>query len=148
MTVEMAIQILFRWIHLGAAIVAVGGTVFQRFVLMPALSAVGEAERTAIREKVLARWRMFVHTSVLALLASGIYNAFQMFPMHKGQPLYHSLFGVKFLLALAIFGIATVLTGKSDRAQRMRGRGPFWMGVLVALTAAVVALSGVLKNLP
>ncbi len=147
MSIETLVAIVFRWIHLGAAIVAVGGTVFQRFILMPALSAVGEAERTVIRERVLARWRIVVHSSVLALLLSGIYNAFVAFPQHKGQPLYHSIFGVKALLALGIFGIATVLTGKSDRAQRMRGRGPFWMGLLVALTAAVVALSGVLKNL-
>lgn len=148
MTIEQALAVLFRWLHVGAAIVAVGGVVFQRFVLMPALSAVGDEARVAIRDSVLARWRLVVHSSIAILLVSGTYNAWRLFPMHKGQPIYHSIFGVKVLIALAVFGIAAVVTGRSERAQRMRGRAPFWLGLLVALGTAVVLLSGVLKNVP
>lgn len=148
MNVEDLLAVLSRWIHVGAAIALVGGTVFQRFVLAPSLAAIPETDRGPLREAVLARWRIFVHSGVALLLLSGVYNAMKGFVSHKGQGLYHGLLGTKIFVALAIFGVAVVLTGKSERAKTMRGRSGFWLSVLVVLATAVVCLSGVLRNLP
>lgn len=148
MNAEDVLAVLSRWIHVGAAIVAVGGTVFQRFVLGPALAAIPETDRGPLREAVLARWRTIVHSSIALLLLSGAYNSISGFVSHKGQGLYHGLLGTKILVALAIFGVAAVLTGKSERAKKMRNRSGLWLTVLVVLATVVVCLSGVLRKLP
>lgn len=147
MSLDTLWAVLSRFLHVGSAIVAVGGTVFQRFILAPALAALPEESRREVAGRILGRWRIVVHSSIALLLATGIYNATRTFPAHRGVPLYHGIFGVKILAALAVFGVAAVLTGKSARAEAMRRRSPAWMGVLVLLATFIVLLSGVLKNI-
>ncbi|MDX1961498.1 MAG: hypothetical protein SFX18_00005, partial [Pirellulales bacterium] len=59
---------------------------------------------------------------------------------------YHSLFGLKFLLALGIFFIASALAGRSAGLQKIRDQAPFWLNVNLALILAVVVISGLLRQ--
>jgi hypothetical protein len=82
------------------------------------------------------------------LLVSGIYNVIK-----KEQPpgvtaLYHALFGIKFLLALVIFFVASALVGRSPALARIRRNARFWLSVNMALAITVVCISGVLRVLP
>ena len=43
METGLIIAIISRWMHIGSAIVVVGGSVFMRFVLMPAAAELPEA---------------------------------------------------------------------------------------------------------
>jgi hypothetical protein len=61
---------------------------------------------------------------------------------------YHPLIGVKFLLALAIFFIASLLVGRSANAEKFREKAVFWMNVNLALALAVVLIGGFLKVTP
>ena len=150
MNAHLVLPIIMRWLHIFSAIIAVGGSVFIRFVMIPVAASVLSAEEfVALREKVVGRWRMFVHTCILFLLISGFYNYLVLsLPNHHGQPLYHALFGIKFLLALSVFILAIMVTSSNPYGSSLRDKGKTWLGLLVALMVVIVLISGVLKNLP
>jgi uncharacterized membrane protein len=142
----MIFDVLSRWIHVGAAIVLVGGSVFTKFVLMPAAKGLQESEHTALRERIMGRWRKFVMAGILLLLLSGFYNYLVVsLPAHRGDGFYNGMMGVKILLAFVAFFLASVLTGRSPRFESLRADSGKWLGVLILVSATVVALAGVLK---
>ena len=140
-----AIDVISRFIHVGAAIVMVGGTVFMRFVLLPAAAELPQAEHDQLRQRLLARWKRVVHSGIAMLLISGFYNYMQAIPKHKGDGLYHGLVGTKIILAFAVFFIASALIGRSAAFEKMRQNRKKWLGVIVLLAAVIVGLSGFVK---
>ncbi len=141
--------IVSRWFHLSAVIVAIGGTLFLRWVLHPAAAkALAAGDQDVLRGAVIARWARFVHACVAVILLTGTYNLYVMLAAHKGQPLYHSLLGTKILLALALFFIAIAITGRNPAFEKMRRKRLAWMTVNLVLAGAIVAISNVLKNIP
>jgi uncharacterized membrane protein len=121
------LALLFRWLHILAAITAVGGTIYARFALLPAAESLAEPQRATLLDEVRRRWFMFVNAAILFLIVSGLYN-FVVIIKTADVPkaAYHSLFLVKLLLALAIF----------------------WLNVNVGLGVAIVLVSGMLRSLP
>ena len=140
-----AIDVVSRFIHIATAIVMVGGTVFMRFVLMPAAADLPQAEHDQLRQRLLARWKRVVHGGIALLVISGIYNYMQAIPKHKGDGLYHGLIGTKILLALVVFFIASALVGRSAAFDKIRQQRAKWMAVIVVLAAVIVGLSGFAK---
>ena len=140
--------ILFRWLHILAAITAVGGTIFMRFALLPAVAALPEASRKDFHEAVRSRWARPVQISILFLLLSGVYNIISIGAEYdlKKVGLYHPLFGIKVLLALAVFFLASVLTGRGARTQRFRDNRRLWLTVNLVLAVLIVCISGVLRK--
>jgi hypothetical protein len=59
---------------------------------------------------------------------------------------YHPLFGIKFLLALAIFFLASMLAGRSQGTQKFRDHAARWLTVSLVLATLVVAISGILRS--
>ena len=75
MTSEAFLPVLFRWMHILAAVIAIGGTVFIRFVLLPAANeALTEAQHQALRATLMRRWKVIVMACIAALVVSGLYN--------------------------------------------------------------------------
>jgi uncharacterized membrane protein len=145
------LAIVLRWMHILAAITAVGGTVFMRMALLPSVSVLPDDARKALHEQVRSRWVKFVMGAILFLLVSGLYNFMRR--LNAGLPadfkgLYHGLFGVKFLLALAIFFLASALTGRAAALARFRQNAKFWLSVNLTMAVIVVCISGVLRFIP
>jgi len=140
------LDILFRWAHVGTAIVLLGGGVFMRFILMPSADTLDDETHNGLRAQVMGRWKRYVHMGILLLLVSGFYNYLVvMIPKHKGDGLYHALLGTKILLALGIFFLASALVGRSAKFESMRANRGKWMLVVVLLGAGIVGISGFLK---
>lgn len=140
------ITILSRWIHVGTAIVLVGGTVFLRFVLTPAAAQLPEAEHQKLKDLVMNRWKKFVHAGIALFIVSGFYNFFVVqIPNHRGDGLYHALIGTKILLAFAIFFLASALVGRSKSFDGLRKNAKFWQLVIILMAAAIVGISGYAK---
>ena len=138
-----------RWFHILAAIAAVGGTIFARFVVLPSLDTLPPGERDALHAKMRARWSKIVAISIGLLLLSGLYNI-AMLEMHttvgRDYRWYRPLFGVKLLLALVIFALASLLSGKTAAAQKLRQNARFWMNLNITLAVILVCISGVLRT--
>jgi uncharacterized membrane protein len=147
---SVVVASVVRWIHILSAITAVGGMIFLRLILHPAAKAeLTEEQHAALRERIMKRWPRVVHVCIGLLILTGLYNfAVVALPIHRGQALYHGLFGVKLLLAMAVFFLAIGLTGKSAALAGLRKKGPAWMALNVLMASAVVLLSAVLKNIP
>src|ERR1700727_1835574 len=97
----LLLAVLFRWIHVGSAIVVLGGSVFLRFVLMPAADKLPEETHRTLRADLVRIWKRFVHAGIALFLISGFYNyALVTIPEHRGDGLYHALMGIKIIIAL------------------------------------------------
>jgi uncharacterized membrane protein len=145
------IGLVSRWIHILAAITAVGGTIFMRMALLPSVSELADDARKQLHAAVRGRWAKFVMGSIAFLIISGLYNIYVIETQKKipagDSGLYHALFGIKFLLAFGIFFIASALVGRSPAFERIRQKARFWLTLNMTLAILVVCLSGVLRAL-
>lgn len=149
--------LLLRWAHILAAVIAVGGLVFARFGLLPALADFDEPTRDRIHESIRRRWLPWVIGAITVLMTSGLTNflLFNALVKEQGwaggtwmrQTSYHALFGVKFLLAMAVFYFASGLVGRGQGTQWIRNDRSKWLTVTIGLAVAIVMLSGWMRQL-
>ena len=147
MDTDLIVPVIFRWLHIGPVIVAIGGAFFARFIILPSIvETLSEDQRGQVHSAVIRRWKKVLHICIALILISGAYNFYHGFRMKP--PLYHMLFLPKFLAALGIFFIASALVGKSEAFESMRRENKKWLGILIALAVLIVLISGIMKNLP
>lgn len=149
METELLVPLLMRWIHIGTAIVLVGGLVFYRFVFVPVANRIlSDEERERLREPLMRRWKLFIHPPIILFLVSGFYNyAAVTSGQHDGQALYHALFGMKFLCAIGVFALGIMLTSTMKWSEQIRAKQALW-SVLLLLSAAVVLIAGFMHTMP
>ena len=136
--------------HILGAITLMGGTIFMRFALRPVVVGLPPDTKLAIHEQVRSRWSKFVMLASALLLISGLtnlalagrYNFESVLGMPKG---YHMVVGLKFLLALPIFFIAALMTGRSSLAKRVQANAELWMNINLTLALVMVLIGGGLK---
>jgi len=141
------IAIVSRWAHILAAITAVGGTIFMRAALVPSVRVLADDDRKKLHEQVRSRWAKFVMAAILFLLVSGFYN----YAQKNAQgllPIYQMLWGIKVLIAIVIFFLASALTGRSPAFAKIRANARFWLTLNMTLAIIVVCISGVLRAIP
>jgi uncharacterized membrane protein len=141
----LLVDVISRWLHVATAIVLLGGTAFQWMVLRPAARQLPDAEHDRLRELVMGRWRKVVMAGIGLLLLTGFYNYLLAPTPADVWKLYHPLVGTKILLALAMFFLASALTGRSPAFAGLRKQSGTWLVVLLLLGAVIVAISGYLK---
>jgi len=139
--------------HILGAIALMGGTIFMRFALRPVVVGLAPETKASIHEQVRGRWSKFVMLASALLLISGIANLalagrFEFDPVLGKEKGYHMVVGVKFLLALPIFFIAALLSGRTGTAKRMQENAEFWMNVNLTLALVMVLIGGYLKFVP
>jgi uncharacterized membrane protein len=146
---NLILTIVVRWVHILAAVIAIGGLFHMRYVLMPAVrEALSDEEHQRLRKSVSSRWSRIVNIAIGVLLLTGFYNFFTIgLEKSQGAPTYSMLFGIKFLLALAVFFISSALVGKAKVFDGMRAKAGMWMTINVMLGFLVILLSGWLKSL-
>ena len=151
------VLLLLRWAHILAAIIAMGGLFFARFGLLPGLEIVDAETRDRIHDAIRRRWLPWVIGAITVLLATGLAN-FLLFNalvkesgwaggMWMKQTGYHTLFGAKFLLALAVFYFASALIGRGESTQWVRDDRAKWLGITLWLALGTVLLSGYMRQL-
>ncbi len=142
------LEVILRWMHILAAITAVGGTIFARLALVPSLSVLSEDARGKLHEAVRQHWGRPVQISISFLLISGIVNIVLIEKTYfvSQVPYYHIVFGIKFVLAFAVFFLASALTGQGKATQRFRDNRRYWLTVNMVLAVTIVCLSGVLRK--
>jgi uncharacterized membrane protein len=139
---------LTRILHIGTAIIVVGGTFFVRFVLLPAATRnLPDDVHARLRTAVMGTWKRIVHAGIVLFILTGAFNYYRVIAerSHKGDALYHALLGTKIILALVIFFIASALVGRSSAFEGIRRSAPKWMLVNLVLAAVILAISGFLK---
>jgi uncharacterized membrane protein len=143
------ILLISRWLHLAAAIIALGGAFFVRLALLPgARETLPATDEQKLRDAVRKRWAPLVHASIAVLLLTGFFNFYWMAIRPKVPPMpYHAVFGVKLLAALFIFFVAEALVGKGPGFSKMRERRAGWLTVILITGGVVILISGALNQL-
>jgi hypothetical protein len=145
------LAVVVRVMHIGVAIIAAGAVFFQFAVVHPAMRALEEAQRRALRGQIVQRWRPVILICMILLVLTGLVNflAFKV-PYYRGTTYagaYHALFGLKLLAALLVFHPATLLVLPGEKYDRQyRDRAGFWLAYMLALLALVILLGAVLNN--
>jgi uncharacterized membrane protein len=140
------LDVALRWMHILAAVAAGGGTLFARLAFLPAIEeSLSPDQRLSLHASVRRRWSKVVMASIAFLLISGLINFINLVKLYDLPKLYHPLFGVKFLLALAVFFIASVLAGRSSLADKFRQNARKWLTINAVLVVLIVLISGVLR---
>lgn len=135
-------SVLFRWLHIVPACLAIGGVFFMRVVLPAGLSGLEPEQRQATLLRCRRVFKIIIHTCILLLIISGTYNAIGNWGKYRVTvPTSHAFFGLHVILALAVFVISIMLLlGKEPPPSHRK-----WMTVNLVLLALLVAASGSLK---
>ncbi|MGB0716074.1 MAG: hypothetical protein ACPGXK_09360 [Phycisphaerae bacterium] len=136
------VLLVSRALHLLAVMAAVGGAIFQRVALSPA-DQVDEGIIAAQR----ARWSKVIFSSIGVIMLTGFLNFWILAIQPKVEPMpYHALFGLKFLLAMGIFFLASALAGRSEGLASFRQKASSWLSIVIVLAVVIVLLSGVMSQ--
>lgn len=128
-TLGAVLGVCVRWIHIASVVTLVGGFIYARFVLAPALAALGEGERELVGSKAAVAFRPLLFTVLITALGSGMYNYATKASYPPG---YHMWMGIKLLLVLHIFVSAILYSVRpANEAKRKR-------------TAMSIAISGLI----
>ncbi|RLS30576.1 MAG: hypothetical protein DWH79_10630 [Planctomycetota bacterium] len=151
------LMLFLRWAHVLAAITAMGGLIFSRFALLPALEDLDEQTRKGIHDRIRRRWLPWVIGAITILLLSGLANYVLFIGRVKGEQWaggswfryqgYHALMGFKILLAMGVFYLASALVGRGEGTQWARNDRAKWLTLTLGLALAVVIISGYLRQM-
>lgn len=142
------VSLVLRWLHILPAIALLGGSIFMRLGFIPAIATLNEDDKKLAQEGARKGWAKVVMISILLLLVSGLANVAlteMNFDWVEGSP-WRILMMAKILLALAVFFIASMVVGRSERAAKWRENLPFWLNVNILLAVAVVMIGGAMKS--
>jgi uncharacterized membrane protein len=140
------LDIISRFLHILAAAWAVGSLIYTRYVLSPAVQAMAAEERGRLLGGLSERLRPLALSSIALLLITGLYNFYRIL-QGSVAPGYHMAFGIKFLLALHVFGMLYVLSkppGGDPRHDAKRSR--LALGALIS-SMLILGIGAYLRTL-
>jgi len=136
--VRALLAVLMRWIHIASVVTLIGGFIFARYAVAPALAGLPPNERAATSKRIIAGFRPLLYTVLVTILGSGLYNYLTKpaYPPH-----YHMWIGLKFLFVLHIFAVAILYANRDvDEAKRNR-----WLAGMVVSGLIIIAISAFLR---
>lgn len=137
-TLRAALAVCMRWIHVTSVVTLIGGFIFARVALAPALASIAEPERGTLGKRVVGNFRPLLYTVLITVLGSGLYNYLTKpsYPPH-----YHMWIGIKFLFVLHIFAVAVLYTiPDAEEVKRTR-----WLSGMIVSGLIIFAISSWLR---
>lgn len=145
------LNLVLRWLHVAAAVAAVGGTLMMRFVILPALATLPNGGEVIDRIRPL--FKKLIHSAMGILLLTGFYN-YVVVAIPKVRELkeqgvttmaaYHHVIGAKILLSLVLFAIAIMLLMP---VPAMHEKRKTWLTVNAVLGLLILFLAAFLRRL-
>ena len=125
--------VIMRWLHFSSMATLIGGLLYGRLVMLPAAGSLSPEAGEALTGKTAGAYRPMVLAAVCGLIISGMYNILTN-PGHT--VIYHTLLGIKLLLALHVFTVAFLITApKNPRRARMM-TGTIISGLIILAISA------------
>ena len=146
MTFDLFVHLIFRFIHITAVILFLGGVVYARQVLAPTLDSLPEAYRSAASSRAQTGYRTTLYTLLLLIVGSGLYN-FLTFAGPKHSRDYQMWFGIKMLLVLHILATAILWATSSPSDAAASAKGKRRLISLAISGLIVVFISNYLRSL-
>ena len=139
-TLRAVLGVCVRWIHIASVVTLIGGFIYARFVLAPALASLPTAERELVGSKAVTAFRPWMFTALILALGSGMYNYAT---KASYPPTYHMWMGIKLLLVLHIV-VSAILYSLRPSNQAKSNR----TALSIAISGLIViAIAGYLRHL-
>lgn len=139
---------LFRWLHIAAVVVAIGGTFALRYVMLPTINEEEEGRRPMMHQRMRKRLFVLVPIAIGCIIVSGMVNLIRALTVPPApQPIYHMLFGIKMILAFSLFTFATLLVLPTTPPNRFQRNRKFWLTMNTHLGFLIIAVSVALRFL-
>jgi len=133
-----ALSVIMRWLHITSAVVLVGGVLYARLVIAPALATLAAQEQDTLGAAMALRYRSLLYLAMVFLAGTGLYNTI----LNVGRgPLYQTLLGIKLLLVLHVFAVGLLIVKPKNpkRSRQMTG--------IVISCLVIIAISAILRQL-
>ncbi len=137
-TLHAVLAVSIRWIHITSVVVLIGGFIYARAVVAPALEAIPEAEQALFGNRAVSLFRPLLYIVLFTILGSGLYNYLtkESYPPH-----YHMWMGIKLLFVLHIFAVSILYTmPTASEAKRKR-----WLTGMIVSGLIIIAIAGYLR---
>lgn len=141
---DVFLHLLFRFVHIASVVLLVGGVVYSRQVLVPALNDLPEEMRKRAARQAQERFRATLFTLLALIIGSGLYN-FLTGPKHG--PTYQIWFGVKILLVAHIVAASILWAASPYGDVTADGRGKRRLVSIAVSGILVVLISAYLRSL-
>lgn len=129
--------VFMRWIHIASMATLIGGLVYGRLVMAPAIATLAPDARESLADTAARFFRPLVFAAIAGLVVSGTFN---LLTTTGHRPIYHMLLGVKLLLALHVFAVSILIVQpKNPRRVRMM-TGTLISGLIILAIAAWLRL--------
>lgn len=127
---------LSLWLHIASAALLIGGALFGRLAIQAAAATLAPDAAVKVSESAAERYRGWVFITIVALLATGIYN-YLFTGGHSAR--YRIVLGIKLLFVLHIFASALLAVRPNNprRARQLAGVGI--SGLIVILIAVYLS---------
>jgi len=150
------LNVLMRWLHVGAAVVGLGTTIAMRFAVLPALASLPNGAE--VLDRIRPGVKRVIHSALGVLILSGFYNYIMVsIPAVRNakkvgspalqqalqQPSYHMLMGMKIILAIVLFVIAILLLKPVPAFHENRKT---WLSVNTVIGLVILLLSAYLRR--
>ncbi len=133
-----------QWVHVGAAVVGVGGIGFLVLIFLPSTRVLSPDQQDLLLRSVLRKFRWVSWTVIVLLMGSGLYNTREVWEAPPGT--YWRFLKIKIVLALVVFSISLCLTLPLKVLNRFRARRQLWLSIAFALGMAVLLISAYLRR--
>ena len=123
-----AVTVIMRWIHIASMATLIGGVLFGRLVMVPAMAGLAEDARAKLEERAAARYRPLVMLAIAGLIISGLFRL-AITPGH--HRFYHMLLGLKLLLALHVFAVGFLIVQPQHPRRVRLMTGMMFSGLII-----------------
>ena len=135
------LPLIMRWLHIASVVTLIGGFIFARFAVAPALAALPDAERKTTESRVAAYFSPILYVALGAVLVSGLYNYLSQTNL---PPLYHMILGIKLLFVVHIVAVSILYSLPSANPDKRRR----WLTGMIVSGLIIIALAGYLHFIP
>lgn len=134
-----------QWVHVSAVVIGVGGIAFLLLVLLPSLKSLNPDQHDLLLKSVTGRFRWFVWSIILLILASGVFMVRQ-FYWEVAWGRSWKFLTAKIVLAFVLFGISFCLTIPLGIFDRFRKRRQLWLSISFTLAMIIILISAYLRR--
>ena len=136
---------LVRVLHIAAACTSLGGLVYARAVLWPALARLPAAERAGFLAVVIRRFAWIKWIGVGVVAVTGLVQWFVVWPHVAAPKAYAASFALKMCGAVGLGTITFLLALPAEGLGPMRRRRGVWAAVNIACGVAILVGAALMR---
>ncbi len=142
------LQLVFRVLHIAATCTSLGGLVYARMVLWPALDLLPEPQRGSFLGSAIRRFAYIKWTGVSVVAVTGIVQWIWTYPYVMDHQLYLLYFVIKMAGAVGLFSITFLLALPAEKLRGMQTYRAFWSGLNIVCGLTILVGAALMRSVP